>query len=196
MPSKSLGRKRSWTDSQLVLAVSNNHSIASSLRSLGLSATGANYKTVHGAVRRLGVDTSHWTGCGHRKGIPSENHKQVPLIKVLVEHGSTNTSRLKRRLVVEGLLEDKCSLCGQEPTWNGSPLMMILDHANGINDDFRLPNLRLLCPNCNSQQPTFAGRNIRGRKGEGHKCGSCGGALSQARKTGLCIHCRPKTKAT
>jgi len=196
MPSKSLGRKKSWTDSQLVLAVSNSHSIASTLRSLGLSATGANYKTIHGAVRRLAVNTSHWTGCGHRKGIPSDKCTQIPLSMVLVEHCNTNTSRLKRRLVAEGLLDNRCSLCGQGTTWNGSSLIMILDHSNGINDDFRLPNLRLLCPNCNSQQPTFAGRNIRGRKGEGHKCTSCGGALSQARKTGLCIHCRPKVKAT
>jgi 5-methylcytosine-specific restriction endonuclease McrA len=39
---------------------------------------------------------------------------------------------------------------------------MVLDHRNGDNTDNRLDNLRLLCPNCNSQQATFAGRN-RGR---------------------------------
>jgi 5-methylcytosine-specific restriction endonuclease McrA len=52
-------------------------------------------------------------------------------------------------------------LCGQQPMWNGKQLVLILDHINGINNDNRLENLRLLCPNCNSQTPTFAGRNAR-----------------------------------
>ncbi len=36
---------------------------------------------------------------------------------------------------------------------------MVLDHINGECTDYRIENLRLLCPNCNSQQDTFAGRN-------------------------------------
>jgi hypothetical protein len=38
--------------------------------------------------------------------------------------------------------------------------MLLTDMAsNGDTFDYRIENLRLLCPNCNSQQPTFAGRN-------------------------------------
>ena len=41
----------------------------------------------------------------------------------------------------------------------------MLDHVNGDRNDWRRENLRLLCPNCNSQQSTFAGRNAkRGRR--------------------------------
>jgi 5-methylcytosine-specific restriction endonuclease McrA len=43
--------------------------------------------------------------------------------------------------------------------WNGIPLVLVLDHINGKNNDNRQNNLRLLCPNCNSQQSTFAGKN-------------------------------------
>lgn len=43
--------------------------------------------------------------------------------------------------------------------WNGKPINLILDHINGVCGDNRPHNLRFLCPNCNSQQPTNGGGN-------------------------------------
>jgi hypothetical protein len=63
------------------------------------------------------------------------------------------------------LLDDHgglCALCGIETEWNGAPLAFVLDHIDGNADDNRRENLRLLCPNCDSQLPTFKSRN-RGR---------------------------------
>ena len=34
------------------------------------------------------------------------------------------------------------------------------EHINGINNDNRIENLALLCPNCHSQTDTYAGKNI------------------------------------
>lgn len=53
----------------------------------------------------------------------------------------------------------KCRECGISE-WNGQELSLVLDHINGNAEDWNLSNLRLLCPNCDSQTPTFKGRNL------------------------------------
>lgn len=51
-----------------------------------------------------------------------------------------------------------CDECGISE-WRGNQLTLIVDHIDGLHGNDQLNNLRLLCPNCNSQTPTFAGRN-------------------------------------
>jgi hypothetical protein len=84
---------------------------------------------------------------------------KIPLDEILQGlHPTYNTGHLKRRLLKEGILEERC-VCGQGPTWNGKPLVLQLEHKNGKNNDHRLANLEILCPNCHTQTETFAGRN-------------------------------------
>ena len=61
---------------------------------------------------------------------------------------------MKNRLYDEGLKERKCELCGQDENWYGKKMSLILDHINGVNNDSRIENLRILCPNCNATLPT------------------------------------------
>lgn len=98
---------------------------------------------------------------GRRSGIVQTTaERRTPLDRILVAQSTYgNRSCLKQRLIVAGLLVNRCAICGIRPEWNGSSLVLILDHINGVRNDNRLFNLRLLCPNCNSQTETFAGRN-------------------------------------
>ena len=76
--------------------------------------------------------------------------------------GSTyGRQHIKRRLLAEGLKEPRCELCGQGEIWQGKPMSMILDHINGVRDDHRLENLRMVCPNCAATLDTHCGRRNR-----------------------------------
>lgn len=65
---------------------------------------------------------------------------------------------LKKIILVEQ--EHKCEICGMLNTWNGQDLHFILDHIDGDATNNRRNNLRLVCPNCDSQLPTYKARNI------------------------------------
>lgn len=75
------------------------------------------------------------------------------------------TKRRTLRKLISSLVGPNCSSCGQPPSWVGLPLTMTVDHLDGDAGNNLPANLRLLCPNCHSQTPTFCGRNLgRGRQ--------------------------------
>lgn len=78
---------------------------------------------------------------------------------MLVENSKTNRGSLKKRLIKAGLLKTECYECKLGTVWNGKNLVLVIDHINGVHNDNRIENLRLLCPNCNSQTETFSGKN-------------------------------------
>lgn len=130
------------------------------LNRLNLYHKGGNARTLVKRCNSEGIDLSHLLGLAWAKGkIRPELTSKTPIQLVLTENSSVNRSRLKARLLREGLIENVCAICGQLPEWNGKPLVLQLDHINGISDDNRLENLRIICGHCHSQTDTFAGRN-------------------------------------
>jgi len=61
------------------------------------------------------------------------------------------------RKILIYLFGAKCIECGNDDNWNGKPLVLQVDHIDGNSDNNKPENLRLLCPNCHSQQETSKG---------------------------------------
>ena len=70
------------------------------------------------------------------------------------------TSKLSKRLVSSGYKKYKCEHCGISD-YNSKPISLELDHIDGNNSNHSLSNLRLLCPNCHSQTPTYKSKKIK-----------------------------------
>ena len=134
-----------------------SYSLIDVIRALGLSDKSAgNYGTIRHHIRRLQLDIRHFDGQSWiaRKGKPGI----LPLESILTENSTYKTYHLSKRLIAEGIKPYKCEGCGLIE-WMSQPITLELDHINGINNDHRLENLRLLCPNCHSLTPTWRGRN-------------------------------------
>lgn len=137
--------------------ISENDCIHQMLKSLGVNSNGSGaYRIFRQHCKNLGVELPKSKNRG------SDNiGKKIPMSEILVENSTyQNISRLKKRLVSEGLLTYHCHECGIV-RWNSKPLVLQLDHINGIHNDNRIENLRFLCPNCHSQTDTFSGRNTK-----------------------------------
>jgi HNH endonuclease len=153
---------RSATDAELATLVASSRSLAEILRRLGMEPSGTAYRMLKRRIDALSLDVSHFVGSGWRRGASTAVVPTRPLREFLVDGRLVQTSHLRRRLLDEGVFRHACASCGRE-RWNDRPIALELDHINGDRRNNRLPNLRLLCPNCHAQTSTYRGRNIRRR---------------------------------
>ena len=177
--------------SELKKLVEGLDTFSAILKYFGLVNKGGNYKTLKARLKHDNIDYSHIPqGRGAGKGIARGGVEPIPLERILIKGSTYNRYNLKKRLVREGLLKYICEGCGQIPEWKGKPLGLVLDHINGDSTDNRLENLRFLCPNCNSQTPTFAGRKPKTI----YNCLTCGQVTKGHSKGSLCQSCASRKK--
>jgi hypothetical protein len=143
-------------------AVMNATSIREALEILGLRAAGGNYKVFHKYVDKYELSTSHFESKKtiYERSLGNSNKlRKIDLSDILIENSSYNRGHLKKRLYDDGIKKRECEICGQGEIWNGNKMSLILDHINGIHNDNRIKNLRIVCPNCNATLPTHCGKN-------------------------------------
>ena len=75
-----------------------------------------------------------------------------------IEEGIITNRQALRRYFLEKK-GNVCEICGNTQ-WNNLKIPLVLDHINGNPYDNNLTNLRLICPNCDAQTPTYKGKNV------------------------------------
>ena len=157
-------RRRCWTDNDLREAVYKSRSIRQVILHLGLIPAGGNYQQVSERIKALAIDHQHFLGKGwNRAWLFDPRTPQKELSEILVENRYVQSHHLKRRLYKAGIKTPECEICGWAKESADGRIPVELDHINGMHTDNRIENLRILCPNCHSLQPTHRGRNKKSR---------------------------------
>ena len=174
-PRKNKSQIYSYTEEEFISIIKNNYTYTDCLKEMGLCTTGSCSRIIlKKRIKELNIDISHFDPYLYAKSkrdkkIYTEEEKN----KILSKNSVVYSSTLRRIIMNNNLLEEKCAICGISNIWNNKTLTLQLDHINGDHNDNRLENLRFLCPNCHSQTETYSGRNINHKK-RYDNCKICG----------------------
>ena len=125
---------------------------------------GEDYREVKELAKELNITLKF----SYKRQIGTKNEK-IPIEKILTENSAyKSATKLKRRLIAEGLKENRCEKCGLAE-WMGKPISLQIHHINGVHNDNKLENLEILCPNCHSLTDTYAGKNTLGKRKHGEE---------------------------
>ena len=160
LPNGRSGAAPRYNREQAAEAIGRSRSWAEALRRLGYCHTGANARPLQQRAARWGISSVHFDPyAASRDALKRE---APPLATVLVRNSTYSRASLKRRLFETCMKDRRCELCGQGELWRGKKMGLILDHVNGVRDDNRIDNLRIVCPNCAATLDTHCGRKKAG----------------------------------
>lgn len=137
-------RKVKYTKELLESIVPHCVSYAEVLKKLGLRQAGGNYASIQRNVEKFGIDTSHML---HQAANAGREFKAFQDL--------TSKASIRTRLIE--LRGRQCESC-LRTHWLGKLITLEVDHIDGNNRNNEESNLKLLCPNCHSQTPTWRNR--------------------------------------
>lgn len=159
----------SLSKNELEKLVNESNSFVEILAKLGYNPYSGNHRTLKNRLNKYSIDIeplkerSKIYNKERLKLLSSKN--KIQNSDIFVENSKyLKNCEIKKKLIQDYNFKNLCSVCSQPPEHNGKSLTLQLDHINGISNDNRIENLRLLCPNCHSQTDTFSGKNIKSNK--------------------------------
>jgi hypothetical protein len=141
-------------------AVDGAASYSEVLEKLGLRAAGGNYKQLHKWAKIHDIALPQVSGIDRTRA--AREKSRLSDAEVFCENSRASRVALRKR--INAHFPNRCALCGITE-WLDEPIVLHIDHINGIWNDNRIENLRRICPNCHSQTDTYCGRNKAIRSG-------------------------------
>lgn len=140
-----------WNNKELALElIKSSTSLRSILNKMNLKDFRNNRLKLKSFINGNNIDITHLT-MGKRIDIIFE---EIPLEEYFVDDSKRDNNQLKKKILKYNLLLYKCEGCENQGVWKNKEISLHIDHINGKREDNRLQNLRFLCPNCHSQEPT------------------------------------------
>ncbi len=142
------------TDELFVQTVKNCKTMAYAAKTVGMA-----YSTFIRKAKRLGCYNPN----PGRSGL-NKPRKEISLNEIFEgKYPQFQSYKIKKKMIKQGVIEDKCSICGWDKKPKGSEFTPCeLDHIDGNPFNHKRENLRLLCPNCHSLTKTYRFR--RGKR--------------------------------
>lgn len=159
-----------YTDEEFIQIWNMSSSIKNFSENLGYKTyTGDAGRRIRKRVDKLNLSDEHF-----------EIKRPIKRTKenIFCENSTASQKTLREWYKKGQYTEYKCSICGQEPFWNGQELSLTLDHINGDNHNNKLENLRWVCPNCDRQLDTFGSKNQTHLPKKRFYCVDCGKEIS------------------
>jgi len=158
-----MARRPKYTPEMLAEAARDSLSVSELMVKVGLRLSGGGHSHIKRRLAALGIETSHFLGARKNSGIrhiggPAKKTPEEWLVLRTPDQPLLRAEHVRRALQEIGR-NYVCESCGLGPAWNGQPLVLHIDHINGIRHDYTAGNLRFLCPNCHSQTKTFGTAN-------------------------------------
>lgn len=159
-------------------------------KKLGIPSNRETYSYIRDIIKEFNVNIDHF--CVDYRKKCSTKYSVEDIFK---ENSTYTKSHLKERIFSFGLKEKRCEKCGLTE-WNGEEIPLEVHHINGINNDNRVENLQILCPNCHKQTDNLGGKNIkisiRKIKKENGVCKFCGKEIKNGKGMYCSNECRLK----
>jgi hypothetical protein len=149
--------KTKYQKENLIEIINKSKNLTEVLRYLNMTVLGNSRNTIRKYIKLHDIDISHFETTKERYDRISQKNGKLRLIPVenqLFSGSTISSNKLKIKLYKANLKQPICEECGQDENWLGKKMSLILDHINGIHDDNRIENLRIVCPNCNATLST------------------------------------------
>lgn len=138
-------------------------------------------ETLNSYLEKMGIK---YDGQQFKKGQIKNGNKYETVFDYLAYSTCIKSQILKKKLIEEGIKEDKCEICGLSE-WQGVKIPLELHHKDVNHYNNELDNLQILCPNChaiqNGNSGAATGKTSRKNSesiAEKPKCPNCGETFS------------------